>query len=110
VPDNKAILVAFSSPASPEQAEEFTTWYEGTHIPEVRANVPGIVDVQRYALVDPAAADGPTQRFMALYFLEGDVTAAAGALGAAAAGGKLTMTSAMDVSNDPSVLHWGTRI
>jgi hypothetical protein len=108
--DHNALLMAWSSPASAEQAEEFHTWYEGTHVPEVRANVPGIVDVRRYTVVDPAAADGgPGTRFLAVYFLRtDDLATAAGALGNAMAGGRLTMSAAMDAAGDPPVLQWAT--
>jgi len=107
--DHNALLLAWSSPADAASAEEFHRWYSDTHVPEVRANVPGIVDVRRYTLIDPAAPDADTTRFLAVYELHtDDLPAAAGALGAAMGEGRLTMTTSMDLAGEPPVLQWVT--
>ena len=103
--DHNAMLLAWSSPVDEASAEEFHQWYEGTHVPEVREAVPGIVDVRRYALNDLGADGRPATRFLAVYELEtDDLAASAAALGAAA--GRFTPTGTMDVAGEPPVLQW----
>lgn len=101
-----AVLLAWSSPVSPESRAEFEKWYDETHIPEVTAEVPGVIGAQRFLLTDPA--DGTSNdRFLTIYQLDtDDLQGAAAALGAAGQGGRLTMTSVMDVSERPPVLEW----
>jgi len=100
----KTLLVAFSSATSEEQIPEFTAWYEGTHVPEVRAAIPSISNVTRYQQTDPMTGE-KINRFVAIYEIdEADVASAAGQLFSAAAG--FTPTDSMDRENDPAVLHW----
>jgi hypothetical protein len=103
--DHNAMLLAWSSPVDDASAEEFHSWYEGTHVPEVREAVPGIVDVRRYGLCELTADGKPATRFLAVYEIAtDDLPAAAAALGAAA--GRFTPTKTMDVSGEPPVLQW----
>ncbi|MDD2857346.1 MAG: hypothetical protein PHU75_01595 [Candidatus Nanopelagicales bacterium] len=98
------LLIAFSSATSEAQIPEFASWYEGTHIPEVRAAIPSISNVTRYQLTDPQTG-AAINRFVAIYEIdEADIAAAAGQLFSNAAG--FTQTDAMDRENDPAVLHW----
>ena len=98
------LLIAFSSATSEAQIPEFTAWYEGTHIPEVRAAIPSISNVTRYQESDPRTGE-KINRFVAIYEIdEADVAAAAGQLFSSAAG--FTQTDSMDRENVPSVLHW----
>ncbi|MDO9485192.1 MAG: hypothetical protein Q7K25_03925 [Actinomycetota bacterium] len=98
------LLIAYSSATSEAQIPEMTSWYEETHIPEVRAAIPSISNVTRFQLSDPMTGE-KINRFVAIYEIdEADVAAAAGQLFSAAAG--FTPTDAMDRENEPSVLHW----
>jgi hypothetical protein len=108
VAHHNALLLAWSSPVDDSSAEEFHRWYEEVHVPEVRAAVPGIVDVRRYALTDVSGGD-PVNRFLAVYEIKtDDLAGAAAALGAASAGGQLTPTQSMDYAGAPPVLEWYT--
>jgi hypothetical protein len=103
----KSVLIAYSSPTSAAEEDAFNDWYDNTHIDQVRAGVPGITTVSRYRVFDPAGVGG-VPRYVAIYEIdEDDVSAAAAALGAAAATGKLDPTTTMDVTTDPPVLVFG---
>ncbi|MEU5880516.1 hypothetical protein [Spirillospora sp. NPDC047279] len=65
----KGILYVESQPNSPEEAEAFHTWYEGTHLKEVTA-IEGVVSARRFAVLGD---DGP---FIAIYELDADDLAA----------------------------------
>lgn len=107
----KAVLIAFSSPASADDEARFNDWYDSTHIPQVRAAIPSISRVARYRTVDPAAGpDAPAgpARYITVYEIDGaDAAAAAAALGAAGQAGRLDQTATIDVSANPPVLVWG---
>ena len=106
----KALMLAWANAASEESESEFNAWYEGTHIPQVRAAIPSISAVYRYRVADlpPEAAPGaPAHRYLAVYEIDSDdVPGAAAALGAAMTGGRLDMTAAMDVTADPPQVQW----
>ena len=98
------LLIAFSSATTEAQIPELTAWYEGTHIPEVRAAIPSISNVTRYQLSDPKTGE-KINRFVAIYEIdEADIAVAAGQLFSVAGG--FTQTDTMDREKDPSVLHW----
>jgi len=100
----KALLLAWSSPASPDQVAEFDEWY--THIPQVRAAVPSITSVSRYELVDPGSPE-PSNRYLAVYEIDDtDVAAAAAAMGEGAAAGRIEMTTAMNTTQEPPTAQW----
>jgi hypothetical protein len=102
----KGVFLAWSSPVSGDQLAAFDAWYEGTHIPQVRAAVPSISGVARYELVEPGA-DGPSHRYLTVYELDdADIATAAAAMNESAAGGKLDMTPAMDLAARPPVAQW----
>jgi len=102
----KATLIAMSSPTGPEQEDDFNDWYENTHIPQLREAIPSISNVTRYREVDPTGVS-QTIRYVAVYELDtDDVAAAAGQLGAAGQGGKLDLTTTMDMTSNPPVLIW----
>lgn len=102
----KAVLLAWSSPTSAERLAEFDEWYEGTHIPQVRAAVPAITTVARYELVDPDSP-GPVSRYLAIYELDdADVQAAAAAMAASAAAGRIELSTAMDMAGNPPAVQW----
>jgi hypothetical protein len=86
------LLVAISN-AQPGREDEYNTWYETIHMPEVLA-LPGFSAAQRFAPAQ-APSDGPA-RYMAVYEIEGDADAAMSGLMGAVRGGKLNMTDAID--------------
>lgn len=103
--DHNAMLLAWSSAVDESAADEFHAWYEGTHVPEVREAVPGIVEVRRYSLNTLSDDGKPATRFLAVYEIKtDDLAASAAALGAAA--GRFTPTQTMDYAGEPPVLQW----
>jgi microcystin degradation protein MlrC len=105
----RALLLAWANPVDKESESEFNAWYEGTHIPEVRAAIPSISVVHRYRAADLPIPGQPAHGYLAVYEMESeDVAAAAAALGSAASEGRLHMTAAMDVETLPPVTQWYT--
>jgi hypothetical protein len=100
---SRTLLLAWSSP-SPGAAEVFHRWYDEVHIPQVRKLLDVQGDVTRYQEEQP---DG-VERYLTVYDLgEGrDAGEAAATLGAAAQGGDLDMTPAMDVVDNPPQIQW----
>ncbi len=103
----KGLFIAWMSPVSDEQDAELNEWYNGTHIPQVRAAIPSISAVHRYRTADLPGGTQPPHRYVAVYELDSDdVAAAAGALGLAGQQGKLTPTAALDYTANPPVIQW----
>ena len=65
-----------------EHDEGFSQWWQTVHIPEVVANVPGIVAGQIFQLspVQVSAKGTELRRYLAVYEIEGDPAAAIAAL------------------------------
>ena len=61
----KGIMLVESRPSSPDREQEYNTWYDHVHIPELLA-IDGIVAARRLRPVD---GQGP---YVAIYELEGD--------------------------------------
>jgi hypothetical protein len=61
----KGIMYVESRPSSPDREQEYNTWYNEVHLPELLA-LDGIVSARRLRPVD---GTGP---YVALYELEGD--------------------------------------
>jgi hypothetical protein len=61
----KGIIYVETRPSSPDREQEYNTWYDEVHIPELLA-LDGIVAARRLRPVD---GEGP---YVALYELEGD--------------------------------------
>ena len=104
----KSMFMAWSSPVDDASDSEFNAWYEGTHVPQVRAAIPAITSVHRYRVADvPGVGGAPAHRYLAVYEMDtDDVAGAMAALGAASADGRMDMTPAMDLNVIPAVLHW----
>ncbi|AYJ50342.1 hypothetical protein [Rhodococcus sp. P1Y] len=102
----KALLLAWSTPASEESIDEFNRWYDELHIPQTKQAVPSIGTVTRYRLADPSGSTSPT-RFLTVYELdESDVERANEVLMDAAKNGRLDATETMDRTIDPPKLEW----
>lgn len=65
------LMVVFSSPA-PGKEDDFNAWYEGTHIPEMLAT-PGVVAARRYERAQAEGVPMPTQQYLSVFELEGDL-------------------------------------
>jgi hypothetical protein len=105
----KAVLLAWSSPSSPDRLAEFDEWYDGTHIPQVRAAVPSITSVTRYELVDPDSA-AQSNRYLAVYELDdSDVQAASAAMAASAVAGRIEVSTAIDMAGNAPAVQWCRR-
>jgi hypothetical protein len=107
-PMAKSMFMAWASPVDQASDSAFNTWYEGTHVPQVRAAIPAITAVRRYRVADiPGVGGAPAHRYLAVYEMDtDDVAGAMAALGAASADGRLEMTATMDLAANPPVLHW----
>lgn len=75
-----------------EHDEGFLHWWQTVHIPEVVANVPGIISGQVFRLspVQAAARGTELRPYLAAYEIEGDPGTAIAALHAARDAGKLS--------------------
>src|SRR5580704_2009579 len=104
----KSMFMAWSSPVDEASEDEFNAWYDGTHVPQVRAAIPAITAVHRYRVADVPGVGAPSaHRYVAVYELDtDDVAGAMAALGAASADGRIEMTATMDVTANPPVLQW----
>lgn len=98
-----ALLLVFADAASPADEAEFNTWYRDVHIPEILAQVPGIVGADRY-LAAPDSAAGPPggRRYLAVYRIEADdPSAVAATLQARVADGSIRLTPALQTDPPP---------
>jgi hypothetical protein len=98
----KGIILVESYPSSPDREQEYNTWYDEVHLPELVA-LDGIVSARRLRPVD---GTGP---YVALYEIEGeDLQAVLDNMIANA--GQLTMSDAllMDPAPIPRLLQTTT--
>lgn len=87
----KGIIYVETYPSSPDREQEYNTWYDEVHLPELVA-IDGIVSARR---LRPVNGEGP---YAALYEIEGDDLQAV-LQGMSAA--KLTMSSALQLDPPP---------
>jgi hypothetical protein len=100
----KGLFLAWSSPVDDASDDAFNSWYDNTHLPQVRAAVPSITAVHRYRTADLPGGQQPPYRYLAVYELDtSDMAAAAAALSAAAAEGRMDMTTTMDRTVPPAI-------
>jgi hypothetical protein len=92
-------LVALSNPAEGADDAAVSRWYDGAHIPEVRAAVPGVGEVHRLrtAITGPDGTPGTPYRYLTTYEVEAnrpeDVLEA---LGAGMAAGTVNSGTVLD--------------
>ena len=90
----KYIMVAQSNAKDGRDAE-FNEWYDTIHLKEI-CSVPGIVSGKRFKTI-PAPTGAPALPYIAIYEFEADdPNAVIGELMQRAAGGKMTMSDALD--------------
>lgn len=87
----RGIIYVETYPSSPDREQEYNTWYDEVHLPEL-VNLDGIVAARR---LRPVNGDGP---YIALYEIEGDDLEA---VLAGMSGAKLTMSSALQLDPPP---------
>jgi hypothetical protein len=98
----RTFMAVYSNPASPEQEDEYNTWYDDVHMTEIQ-QLPGVVAATRYRLADIASAASSEHRYLAVYEMEGSSEEAFAGFGANAAG--LTQSSAIDMAG-ARILFW----
>jgi hypothetical protein len=102
----KGLFIAWMSPASEDQDAELNEWYNGTHMPQMVAAVPGITSVRRFRTADLPGQPLP-HKYLAIYELESDdVQTAAAALAKSGQEGALDMTAAIDLSVSLPGIQW----
>ena len=52
-------LIVFNEPASADVEDEYNTWYDGDHVPQILANVPTITGAKRYRIAPGAELRHP---------------------------------------------------
>ena len=102
----RAVLISFASPASPDEESDFNNWYEQTHVDQVRAAIPEITQVTRYRQVLDDDGSG-SNRYITVFQMDiADVGLAADALRSARESGALDQTATIDREVNPPVLVW----
>jgi hypothetical protein len=89
----KSLLLVESKPESPERIDEYHTWHERTHIPEM-LSVDGFVAARRWH-----AEDG--ESFFTLYEIDADIDTARANLKAAVQAGKMSKPVAVQTQPPP---------
>ena len=106
----RALLLTWTNPADDESESAFNTWYDETHIPQIRAAVPSIGAVHRYRTAAGSLGDAPGQaahRYLVVYELDSDdVGAAEQEIGKGIASGQVEMSAALDLTKNPPVQQW----
>ena len=96
------LLVVWTNPASKEAEEEYNTWYNKVHLPDV-LRVPGFVAATRYRFTGVAALEGmddPPHRYLALYEVDAEnLKEAAERLAAGVGSGEISVSEALDMSS-----------
>lgn len=99
-----ALLLVTTNPVSPDKEQEFNTWYNETHIPEIVERIPGITGARRYEAASSNAAV-PDHRYLAIYEIDDpDPTAVAAQLAEAVAIGELTSTDTLQIEPRPGIV------
>lgn len=98
----KCKLVALTTPIAGKE-DEFHDWYQNIHLPEL-VSFPGMQGAQRYKLVAKLMGADDNQ-YLAIYDIEvEDPAAFLGAMGEAAASGKMTPGEASDMATTYTAL------
>jgi hypothetical protein len=105
----KKILIAFTSPASPEVEDEYNDWYNNVHVPDVVA-APGLIRGTRYRVSD--FQDGRFvdlaggHQYMVLLEADGDPDAIQKELAERSADGRIRPSSGLVAPEPPVVAVW----
>ena len=94
---SRHVLLVFTN-ATPGDDEEFNRWYDEVHLKEV-LETPGFVAAERFDLNDAQMAEADrAHRYLSIYEIEGDPTAAMKALEEMAPGMNMSATLAEDAA------------
>jgi hypothetical protein len=102
----KSLLLVFSNPTEGRE-QEFNSWYDSTHVPDVLA-VPGVVSAQRYevAPVEAPEVEGappppppPTHRYLAVYELDRDGDVVMAEFASRIANGEMKLSDTLDFAS-----------
>lgn len=101
----KAVFIVQTNAIAPEREEEFNDWYNQVHLADV-LKVDGYVAATRYELQDIELFEGlerPTRKYLAIYEMETDDIAAAGArLRDAFLTGQMEVSDSIDIASHSS--------
>ena len=87
------LFIAFSNPV-PGREDEYNTWYDNVHVPEVNA-IPGYISGQRFKLVANTTGEMPGQ-YLVIYEMETkDPIAAYDGITKAMESGKMIVSNAL---------------
>ena len=103
----KFVLVAFSNPANGIRDEEVASWYDNTHVPEIRTAIHSVGDVRRYqaASAQPTPDGTAAHRYLTTYEIEAeDAAHIVDALTRGLADGTITAGAVFDMTSVPPVL------
>jgi hypothetical protein len=93
----KTLLFVESKPVSPQLVEEYHSWHEETHIPEM-LTIDGFVSARRWQADNGAS-------FITLYEIDTDVDTARANLKAAFQGGQMSKADLVE-SEPPAVMRY----
>lgn len=103
-------MIALTRPVEGRE-DDYNDWYQNVHLVEL-CSMPGVVGAQRYKMAAPLQGfDG--RDYLAIYDLEtDDIGATLGAIGQAAAAGKMTQSDASDNAGAYTVVfsEFGDRV
>ncbi|HEY6793584.1 MAG TPA: hypothetical protein VI248_02760 [Kineosporiaceae bacterium] len=101
-------LVVLSNAAQDVDDATVAQWYDGRHIPQVRAAVPGVGEVRRLRLALPGSDGAPTSqhRYLTSYEVEADGPQdVLAALGAGLADGRIEPGTVLDPASMVVVVY-----
>jgi hypothetical protein len=105
----KSILVAFTSPASPEVEDAYNEWYNNIHVADI-SDIPGVSNGRRYKLSDhhgtAFAEFANGHSYLVLYDIDGDPEAITAEMGARIKDGRVRMTPGLIASTPPAVVFY----
>jgi hypothetical protein len=105
-----AMLAVYSQPATGEQEDEYNTWYDDVHIPQILERIPDVRTARRYRLsptqiVSPPEC--PPHRYLTIYEIETeDLPAVRNRLVEALDDGTFDWSDALDMTDLGPVPHF----
>jgi hypothetical protein len=90
-------LLVFTNP-NPGRDDEYNDWYDQVHLKDL-LDVPGIVEARRYRLRSAGSPAEPSQRYLAVYEIEGDIEPVLTEMSARAGTERMVISDALDASS-----------
>nr|MDT0664401.1 DUF4286 family protein [Micromonospora sp. DSM 115978] len=104
----KGILLVQSRPVSPDREDEYNSWYDDAHIPDI-LKIPGFVSARRYRVRDAGhVTAGPSiPAYLAIYEIEADdVAAPLNELAERSATGRVRRSNSVEIDPRPVVTFY----